>query len=1385
MRKIRKFRAMRGVGHLGVMGVVLVLLGGEAWGQTPSGSNAPSERSAEQSAAEKEVYLKFFHADWPTVLNKVAEESGSTLVMHEIPPGRMTRRDKTAYSRREAVQILNRELEPEGFRILEKNQFLIVLHQRSLRTRYRRPERPSQPEWQPQREAVPQFEQSQGFKRSVTPIATREQQQKSRKAPASIQLVSDAKPVPAPTPTVQQTKPIPGTSSHAIVAPSIQPAISTPLPVGWSHMTLTPRNKVRDLAGALYKAVSGQAELLDVGINGLPSFRMSFPPSTPNTGPVGYEVGIDLEKNQIVMASTPQRLQQLTSLFQYMDRETNAFQSPIRLMAADDATSQLAQQLNPQLKRIAREAVKEKSQSANRQNANQRAGALPPNWAFAQAQANQPNPNQPQPQPNPNQPPQGTQVVPVQPQGGLQAVIANFRGDVQIQAIPELGIMILKGNQADVDALIAIIKQIQEQTKGVTPDVDVLLLENLNSTALAELLRSVYEQLATISTRNGQPQQRVAFIPIVRPNAVMILAPQIEIDSIRKLAIQLDQPIDPTSNIEVFYLKHASATQAAATLTATFQGQAGQTAPGGGANATIPGAALQPQMQVVADVRTNSLIVQARPNDLREVALIISKIDLNYSPAVNKMQVVPLKNAVADELANVITSTLLSLINPGTVTGTPPAGQVNNQIGQGGQAPQELRDTKSMILEFLSSVGDKDQLVRSGLLLDVRVTPDIRSNSLIVAAPEQSMEMIVALIQQLDQPSSTVAEIKVFTLENADAAAMLELLIPLFEQDSADAAAGVQIVGAEDASSGLIPLKFSVDVRTNSIIAIGGGDALRVVEAILLRLDESDVRERKTTVVKLRNSPATEIAAAINTFLQSQRDLATIDPELVSTTELLEREIIAVAEPVSNSLLISATPRYYEEVLELIKKLDAEPPQVIIQALLVEVALDNTDEFGVELGFQDDILFDRSVSALEDLTLIDQTFTNVNGTQTTSQQIVSQTAVPGFRFNDPAFTSSLGNNINSAPNLVGSQSLSNFSLGRVNNELGFGGLVLSASSNQVSALLRALAARRQVHILSRPQIRTLDNQVAQIQVGQQVPIVNGIQFGGANNSAYPIVVQDAAGIILTVTPRISPEENIVMEVVAEKSAFTGAGVTIFVDTTTGNEITSPIKDITTARTTVGVPNGQTIVLGGMITKNDETIERKVPWLADLPYIGLPFRYDSTRTRRTELLIFLTPRVIRGDADNELIKQVESERLHWVEQDAEEIHGPIFEVPGAPGLPGFMDGSEFCPPGLEGTPAWDGVPNQMEMTVPPTGNPIPAPAPMAPLPGQDLPNIPAIPDKNMGWRQVEPKPPSNVPPVGGIIKTSATGPPVSGPQQRPYNPKAKAGNKRPWYYFGKR
>jgi type II secretory pathway component GspD/PulD (secretin) len=310
----------------------------------------------------------------------------------------------------------------------------------------------------------------------------------------------------------------------------------------------------------------------------------------------------------------------------------------------------------------------------------------------------------------------------------------------------------------------------------------------------------------------------------------------------------------------------------------------------------------------------------------------------------------------------------------------------------------------------------------------------------------------------------------------------------------------------------------------------------------------------------------------------------------------------------------------------------------VIQALIVEVTLDATDEFGIELGFQDPLLLSRGLTTA-----------------------ASTTAVPGLNFNNTSV--GLGNNFTAAaPNTgtVATQGLSDFSLGRQNGNLGFGGFVFSAQSDAVSILLRALASRRTLHVLSRPQVRTTHNNLARVNVGQSVPVVNGVtvsQLGQAN----PQIIRQDTGITLEVTPRITPDGIIAMKVFASKSGLAGTDVPVFVNSD-GSTINSPIINQSIADTTVNVPNGQTIVIGGMITKSDSSLEQKVPWLGDLPIVGRAFRYDSTTISRTELLIFLTPRVILSDLDSELIKQVESERLHFIESDAEEVHGPLYSVP---------------------------------------------------------------------------------------------------------------------------
>ena len=550
-------------------------------------------------------------------------------------------------------------------------------------------------------------------------------------------------------------------------------------------------------------------------------------------------------------------------------------------------------------------------------------------------------------------------------------------------------------------------------------------------------------------------------------------------------------------------------------------------------------------------------------------------------------------------------------------------------------------------MEFLASAGGIQQLIRSGILADVRVSFDARSNSLIVTAPEASMSLLEALIEELDQTPGAVSEIKVFSLKNADAQQSVDLLTTLFENTNQEDQLGVQLAGTEGSSSSLIPLRFSADIRTNTVLAIGSAESLSVVEAVLLRLDSDDTRQRSTSVIPLRNAPAEQVSVTLLDFLEQQQALQDSSEDLLSNIERLRQEVLVAPDINSNSLIVSASPQYFNQIVQIIEQLDAQPPEVVIQALLVEVTLDATDEFGIELGFQDPLLLDRSLST------------------TTAGGTTSITAGPGLNFNNTSVP--LGGNYitgGTNPSTVATQGLSNFSLGRSNTALGFGGFVFSAQSDAVSILLRALAARRTVQVLSRPQVRTTHNNEAFVTVGQEVPIVQGATPN--NFGASPNIQPRQVGITLRVTPRITPDGIVAMSVFADKSSVSDVGVPVFINGD-GSAIESPIINQSQAVTVVNVPNGQTIVMGGMITKSDSTLERKVPWLGDLPIVGRAFRYDGTTTSRTELLIFLTPRIVLSDVDSELLKQVESERLHFIESDAEQLHGPLYSVPGQQGL----------------------------------------------------------------------------------------------------------------------
>ena len=531
----------------------------------------------------------------------------------------------------------------------------------------------------------------------------------------------------------------------------------------------------------------------------------------------------------------------------------------------------------------------------------------------------------------------------------------------------------------------------------------------------------------------------------------------------------------------------------------------------------------------------------------------------------------------------------------------------------------------------------------------------------------------------------------------------------------------------------MVPVRFGIDVRTNSVVVAGTPSDLNIVEAILTKLDDADVRHRKSVVIRLKNSPASEVATVITTFLTTERTLlAAAGAGITTPNEQLERDVVVVAETVTNSLVFSATPKFFEEVRAIIEQLDARPPMVMIQVMICSVELGSTNEFGIELGLQDSVLFDRSI--LSNL----ETTTTTTAAGASTESVVSANAAPGFNFNNGGDlgnpgTLPAGSGVvtNAHPSDIAGQGLANFGVGRSNSSLGYSGLVLSAASQNLSAMLRALAENHHVEVLQRPQVMTLDNQPAFIQVGQRVPTISGITINATTGNTNTITTNNV-GIILGVTPRISPDGLVVMQIDAEKSVLEpeSNGIPIFTSPT-GQVIRSPITDATTAQTTVAAMSDQTVVIGGLITKSKTKEHHGVPVIDDIPVLNNFFRYDSNVEEKTELLIIMTPHIVRNEADAEAIKRTEAAKMTWCLSDVTKIYGeaglrtrkdewmdhevPVI-YPDAGPLP-----VNSQPKGPETIP----TPNsQPAGPAAPAAQTPAAPAPMTPAPTPTLPTAPA-------------------------------------------------------------
>ncbi|MBC8289420.1 MAG: hypothetical protein H8E37_03795, partial [Planctomycetes bacterium] len=710
--------------------------------------------------------MTFISTPWKDVLEKVAEETGSTLVADRVPAHRYTRRDFRRYSRHDAVRILNDELEKSNFRLIEKNQFLVLIELSSARQEYRRPQIGAAPDPATSYQALPQTlppqtgylsrnprgrtsQSAQRFGQEVRPYKSA---QDTRILPADFNrsgardrrcadgageratMYGQAQRFTPSKPSAFNQRFGPPRSNirragfqeyDETPAEEAKPAKKEAAEIFIRKVRYKPKTKdARALSISLHNAFRSRAEIVDNAIGALPGIRVYSPKDIRGMSKPLFTIGIDIKGNELILEGPEGQVNALVRLLGLLDIKPKTPGEATRLISTDKDARKVTSNLTPVIKNLVAQ--------------NDGQGDPPETTETPDEEGSDTSPN-------------------------LQGV----RGNVDIEALEELGAIIIRGNSADVDAVMAIIDQIEKLSARSAPSIELRLIEHVDSAALAQLLSTVYEQLSEARGQTTTKRPDISIIPVGRPNAVLILSSPADLESVNQLIDELDKPVAPQTSFKVFKLQHAIATQIE-TMLEDFYTRQGT---GGGAAALADRTGLMARIKIVADVRTNSVIVLAQPNDLREISTLIKQLDSAKAGAVAQVKVVELRHAVAEELADSLSSIIQATLNPPQQGATGQFGGFGG--GFGGGNSQQLQDVRSAILEYL---GDDGSRMRSGILSDIRINGDARSNTLIVTAPRESMALVLSLVKKLDRPASAVATIRHFRLKNADAELTTDLL---------------------------------------------------------------------------------------------------------------------------------------------------------------------------------------------------------------------------------------------------------------------------------------------------------------------------------------------------------------------------------------------------------------------------------------------------------------------------------------------------------------------------------------------------------------------------------------------------------------------------------
>ena len=522
----------------------------------------------------------------------------------------------------------------------------------------------------------------------------------------------------------------------------------------------------------------------------------------------------------------------------------------------------------------------------------------------------------------------------------------------------------------------------------------------------------------------------------------------------------------------------------------------------------------------------------------------------------------------------------LSVLRLQNYTAVPSGNLVKiQQSATGKQAPGLSGDLESLAPEGLVTRVIRAQNVEATELVKIlrplipqygHIGAVVKSNILIISDHADNVARLKKLVKEIDIADEE--EVVMLPLKEAwvgNVVALLEKLAPEQIGKGATGPQKVQIIANE---------------RNNSLVMKGNKRPLTEVIRLVEKLDKPATTADSTQVIILKYADATEAANILNALITGRRK--------TEESEQQSEETIIQADPSLNAVVVRTDPGTMGEILDIVEKLDIRRPQVLIEAAIVEVSIDESKKIGIEMAGAD--AREGSVPLIS-----------------TSLEGVIGSLIGGLL---PEGESDQVNVLSGLAS-VSSPTLAAAKIDR--DAISFG------------AVVSALATNSDANLLSTPSILTLDNQEARILVGREVPFRTGsfTTTGDGTSNPFNTVQREDVGVELTVTPHVHNGSEVRLEVAQQ--------ITNVINTPVGgNAFADVVTSKRTIETTILAEDRQTIVLGGLIQDDINISNNRVPFVGDIPLFGNLFKARGKQQVKTNLLLFLRPTVLRTQDDAE-------------------------------------------------------------------------------------------------------------------------------------------------------